>query len=60
MDCHSFLLAIVPGFRYDEKKGVDSDGFALKSDAAAPDGWQEDAARILSGKTELTLHRIEE
>ena len=24
------------------------------------DGWQEDAARLLSGKTELTLHRIEE
>ena len=23
------------------------------------DGWQEDAARLLSGKTELTLHRIE-
>lgn len=38
MDCHSFLLAIVPVFRYDEKKRVDSDGFALKSDAAAPDG----------------------
>ena len=24
------------------------------------DSWQEDAARLLSGKTELTLHRIEE
>ena len=23
------------------------------------DGWQEDAAQLLSGKTELTLHRAE-